>query len=157
MHAHQPPVSVLSGAQDVFIDPAAVVPDGQTQIARAVSDLHFDLGRGGMPKRIAQSLSADAIHLVARERVQGPCWSLHYNPEFHAAGRALVVNSRKSALQIIRANRGISQPSYGAPAVVGHLLYHRGDPVEGCAERRILGYPVDRYMKLHRRGEKPLQ
>src|SRR5271169_6643001 len=69
VHAAKTEVSRPAVDAGLLIHPASVVFDGDLDCVFPEDDAHFDDARIRMAKRIRQRLAADAIHLVAYQRI----------------------------------------------------------------------------------------
>ena len=68
-HTRQAPVSFAAGLQEVCVDASPVIPYDHIELFRRIGQLHFDLLRAGVTKRVNERFPSDAIDFVAEEWV----------------------------------------------------------------------------------------
>src|SRR5262245_6103105 len=71
-HPREAPVAVAALAQDLLVDAAPIVAYADTDARRLVRDRQFDLAAARVPQRIDQRFAADAMNLIADERMHRP-------------------------------------------------------------------------------------
>src|SRR5262245_27866982 len=84
-HVRQTPVPRPSCVQVLRIDALSVVSNAQADLTYTVGHLRFDVTRLRVKERIAQRLAHDAVHVIAKERIQFARRSLDGGAERHRA------------------------------------------------------------------------
>src|SRR5688572_23704368 len=115
-------MAIAPGVQNVRVDTAAVIADQNTQVPRTVFELHFDPLRARMPEGVDQSLTSDAIHLVANERMNRADVSLDGHLEIRAVARGVfLLHQTEGLLQVVAALD--AQPANRDPALVADAIH----------------------------------
>src|SRR5260370_20316431 len=121
-----PQVSVAARLKNVRIDSAAIVAHQQTQLAWRIFELDFDMLRARVAECVDQCLSANPIHIVAEQRVQGPSRSVNndsksdFLADLSVCGKFLL-HQRERLFEIERWAARRAQSSQGIPAFINHL------------------------------------
>jgi hypothetical protein len=87
-HSAEAPVSNSSRLQVPRTDPAAVVAYGDSKFRGSILDLRFDNLRLGMPARIDNRFTPDAVNLVQQSRVEFFLGPENDHPETGCGGQA---------------------------------------------------------------------
>src|SRR5277367_5461838 len=106
------------GAQDLRIYAASVVAHQNPQLVNGIVEFDFHTLRPRVAEGVCQSLTADAIDLIANERMYGLRFAFDNQSKIDSQRyRQLLWNSRKSFLQIAAASVGRAQPA-DSPAAI---------------------------------------
>ena len=111
-----------------------------------------------MAKRVDQRLAADAVDLVADERVERPRLPFDDHPEAGRRAEAkLLLHVGERLPQIVRAGARAAESAHGVASLVDDLPHQRADARQAGARGRVLGQRLGGDVELHRRAEKSLQ
>src|SRR5262249_44808141 len=90
-HVRQTKVSWPFCIQVLRVDALSIVPDAQAELTYSVRDLRFDVIGPRVKVRIAQRLARNAVHLLAKDRMQVPRRALDRGAEDHRAPLAVLL------------------------------------------------------------------
>jgi hypothetical protein len=121
-------MSILACVYDVWVDAAAVIGYQEAKITGAV--LQFDLNMVGvrMAEGIGQCLPANAVNLVAKQRIERFLPAFYNQAEFdwpfvRTLVAKLLLDLGERILQIQRDSARRAEPAQSAPALLDHLTH----------------------------------
>jgi len=117
-HAKESKMSVAPRTQNLLVETAAIVAYHNTQPLARISKFDLDVADAGMAKCVEQGFTADAIDLIAGDRVQGPLPAVYDHPKG---------NRRFEAEFRLNQGKGLFQIERRAGLTVGHTAF---DPLE---------------------------
>src|SRR5215470_11361035 len=144
--------------QNMQIDSAAIVAYDNTKFVSAIFKLHHNSFRFRMPKCIRHRFSANAVNLIAYDRMQKPRAPFHDNTKIGLRLNSEVLwETTEGFVKILRTVVGETQAANGIAAIFNHESHQLEDPVEQRPRWRIGAHVIARHVQLHRRTQYSLQ
>ena len=111
-----------------------------------------------MPDRVHERLAADAIDLIADERMQGPGPALDDDAKADLfLDPELLLHPAERLLEVVAASRRRAQATHGVAALIDDASHQLEHAIERRPRGRIGRHVAGRDMQLHRRADQTLQ
>src|SRR5262249_44513053 len=138
-HAAKAPMTIASRAQHTRVNATAVVPDDQAKAAGRIPDLHLNLFRMRVPKRIDQRFATDTIDLIAQHRMERTGLAPNKYAELtRVVDAEFLPYSCKQTRQVFGVVFGRTKTSHCVPAFIDYPSHQNQHMSHGRLDGRII-------------------